>query len=213
MQMASGADTVVDNHIGIAGDSWKPTHKEELSPHHSQHDSLRKRLEAERGYPRSQDEYLSYYKGKDKNAGWETPGYLSSDDEVANKGVEGAHTTKASWEIEFVDVPKYFYFISSRCIAVDAGNHPHTAYGGDHLYYAHHDGASWQYEIADASFNVGTNASIALDTSGHAHISYFDSINYYLKYATNASGSWIITIADSVGAGAYTSLVLVSRQR
>ncbi|MFO0794368.1 MAG: hypothetical protein U0586_09935 [Candidatus Brocadiaceae bacterium] len=40
-------------------------------------------------------------------------------------------------------------------------------------------------------------ASIALDTSGKVHISYFDEINGDLKYATtNSSGSWVTTTVD-----------------
>ncbi len=210
VQMASGADAVADNHIGVAGDSRKPTHEEELSPYHSDHDPLRKRMEAERGYPRSRDEYLRYHKqGKDKNARWENPGYLPSEEAVADKGVEGAHTTKAAWAMESVDAPKLFYFIFSRSIAVDAGNHTHIAYGGDHLYYAHHDGATWHYETADASLDVGQNAAIALDTSGHAHISYHDHANRDLKYATNASGAWVTTTVDNYGWVGFISSIAI----
>ncbi|MFO0795347.1 MAG: hypothetical protein U0586_14950 [Candidatus Brocadiaceae bacterium] len=68
-------------------------------------------------------------------------------------------------------------------IAVDASNRPHIAYGGDHLYYAYHDGSKWNYPTVDASLLVGDYASIALDTSGKAHISYHDAANGALKYA------------------------------
>ena len=51
--------------------------------------------------------------------------------------------------------------------------------------------------------------SIALDTSGKAHISYLDWYygNSALKYATNGSGSWvtILTVDSSGSVGAYTS--------
>ena len=62
--------------------------------------------------------------------------------------------------------------MSSRSIAVDSNNHPHFAYGGDHLYYAYYDGSSWHYETVDSSPGVGRYASIALDESDNAHISY-----------------------------------------
>ena len=46
--------------------------------------------------------------------------------------------------------------------------------------------------------SVGYDTSIALDTSGNAHISYFyGNPDYGLKYATNASGSWVTTMVDS----------------
>ena len=48
VSMASGNDAMVDNHIGSAGDSRKPTHEEKLLPY----DSLRNRMEEERRNPR-----------------------------------------------------------------------------------------------------------------------------------------------------------------
>ena len=64
--------------------------------------------------------------------------------------------------------------MSSRAIAVDSNNHPHFAYGGDHLYYTYYDGSSWHYETVDSSPGVGRYASIALDESDNAHISYYN---------------------------------------
>ncbi len=52
---------------------------------------------------------------------------------------------------------------------------------------------------------MGWYTSLALDTTGEAHISYFDATNVSLKYTTNASGAWANTI---VGAGSYNSLAL-----
>ncbi|HHT9106707.1 MAG TPA: hypothetical protein ACFYD7_12675, partial [Candidatus Wujingus californicus] len=50
----------------------------------------------------------------------------------------------------------------------------------------------------------------ALD-SGSTYISYYDSSNGDLKYATNAYGSWVKTTLDSTGyVGQYTSIALDS---
>lgn len=102
-------------------------------------------------------------------------------------------TSADTWNCGTIIESKYFTDISSRAIAVDSNNHPHFAYGGDHLYYAYYDGSAWHYETADSSSGVGRYASIALDSSGKVHISYYDETNKDLKYATNASGSWVTT--------------------
>ena len=210
VSMASGNDAMVDNHIGSAGDSRKPTHEEKLLPYHSLHDSLRNRMEEERRNPRSRDEYLRYNtQRKDKKAGLENPRYPTSEEEVIGNGVDGAHTATGTWAIEAVDAPKLFPYNTSRIIAVDAGNHPHFVYGGNHMNYAYHDGSSWHYETADASFDVGANASLALDALGHAHISYQDNYNRDLKYATNVSGSWVTTTVDSYGWVGFTSSIAI----
>ena len=45
--------------------------------------------------------------------------------------------------------------------------------------------ASWTEETVDSDLYVGWNTSLALDASGDAHISYYDSANKCLRYATN----------------------------
>jgi hypothetical protein len=51
-------------------------------------------------------------------------------------------------------------------------------------------------------------SSIAVDASGARHISYVDGAVGGIKYATNASGSWVAITVDSPSAGGLTSLVL-----
>ncbi len=120
------------------------------------------------------------------------------------------NSSLTTWTIEAVDPPRRFSNFSSRAIAIDSNNNPHIAYGGDdHLDYAHYNGSSWVYETVDSSPGVGYSASIALDTSGKGHISYYDDTNFDLKYATNASGAWVTTTVDSSGdVGLYTSIAL-----
>jgi hypothetical protein len=69
------------------------------------------------------------------------------------------------------------------------------------------------------SDEVGLHNSIAVDSSGHAHISYavgtgtfhFNPVKV-LKYASNVSGKWVSTIVDSNGqVGGYTSIAVDSK--
>ena len=108
-------------------------------------------------------------------------------------------TSEAAWKKKVVDESKQFSNFYSRAIAVDAGGHPHIVYGGRHLYYAYYDGSRWHRKTLDSSPGVGQYASMAIDTSGMVHISYYDATNYDLKYITNASGSWVTTTVDSNG--------------
>jgi len=70
-------------------------------------------------------------------------------------------------------------------LAFDISIHPHICYqgAGNTLKYACWDGSDWQIELIDHSAAVGYYASLALDHSGFAHISYYDETNSALKYA------------------------------
>ncbi|NIN36310.1 MAG: hypothetical protein GTO60_14950, partial [Gammaproteobacteria bacterium] len=120
--------------------------------------------------------------------------------------------TGAAWTSEAIDAPKLFSTFYSRAIAIDDSGDPHIAYGEDHLYYAYHDGSSWNYETVDSSARVGQYASIAIDSStGDVHICYYDWGNGYLKYATNATGSWVAeTVDSSADVGVTTSIAVES---
>ena len=105
------------------------------------------------------------------------------------------------WVIECADCPKQFWGMTDRSLRLDAGWHPHIAYGRDHLYYAWHDGVSWHYEMVDDSPGVGDDASLALDEGDYPHISYSG-----LKYAYQDASGWHIEIVDK--GGCWTSLAL-----
>ena len=114
------------------------------------------------------------------------------------------------WTIECVDCPKYFQTMGNRGLQVDADGHVHIAYGGgDFLYYAWHDGTSWNYETVDESSSDGaTYASLALDTAGQPHIAYADG-NAHVMYAHKDVAGWQLEAVGEVPeSGNYTSLAL-----
>ncbi|MDH7486327.1 MAG: carboxypeptidase regulatory-like domain-containing protein, partial [Anaerolineae bacterium] len=80
--------------------------------------------------------------------------------------------------------------MTNRSLRLDTSGHPHIAYGGDHLYYAWHDGAAWHLETVDPSPGVGRYASLGLDGAGFPHISYHDGVHGSLKYARWTGSTW-----------------------
>lgn len=114
-----------------------------------------------------------------------------------------------AWQLTCVDCPKRFGELTDRGLRLDAAGHPHIAYGGDHLYYATHDGSIWRYETVDGSSGVGSAASLALDAAGRPAISYYDGLNQDLKFAYRDGSGWHTETVDSGGAvGVVTALDL-----
>ncbi len=61
----------------------------------------------------------------------------------------------------------------------------------------------------DTAGYVGWHTSIALDSAGNPHISYFDNTNFVLKYAYYNGSSWSIESVDTAErVGYYTSIAL-----
>jgi len=89
-------------------------------------------------------------------------------------------------------------------IAVDANGKCHIVYdgtGGDLKYATNattESGVSSMLESGAYSGLIGGD-SIAIDSYGKVHISYFRASDLDLKYATNASGSWSTSIVGNGG--------------
>lgn len=66
--------------------------------------------------------------------------------------------------------------------------------------------------VVDATGDIAADSgvSIAIDTKGFVHMSYFDSTNGNLKYATNASGSFAVSTIDNDAntIGEYSSIAI-----
>ena len=100
---------------------------------------------------------------------------------------------ESGWEIECVNCPPYFDKMTPRSAAMDDAGYIHIAYGGDHLYYAvGQPRGPWEIETVDPSPNVGLYAALALDSTGMAHIVYYDAENGFLKYACQDGGGWTV---------------------
>jgi hypothetical protein len=71
---------------------------------------------------------------------------------------------------------------------------------------------AWVIEdVVSSSGPLLTATSIALDSSGNVHISYYDMDNGDLKHATNTLGYWTTSTVDSTGnVGNYSSIVVDS---
>jgi hypothetical protein len=109
-------------------------------------------------------------------------------------------------------------------LALDTQGNPHISYydttNGD-LKYAEKigsggncgpNGDDWSCETVDSAGDVGDSTSLALDTQGNPHISYWDRTNGDLKYAhklKSQNEGWWSVVVDSAGdVGWYSSLVL-----
>jgi len=129
-----------------------------------------------------------------------------------------AYLDSTGWHIETVDSEGYAGTHTS--LALDSSGYGHISYfycGTTYypecdtmdLRYAHQDATGWYTETVDAAGEVGTYTSLALDSSGYAHISYHDEGQSDLKYAYQDAGGWHIETVDSEGeVGDYTSLAL-----
>ncbi|MFC1852639.1 hypothetical protein ACFL27_20770 [candidate division CSSED10-310 bacterium] len=102
-------------------------------------------------------------------------------------------------------------------IVIDSGGKIHICYLDKNagLKYATNLSGSWETVLLDGTQNVGWNTSLKADSNNHVHISYSDPGtvlnppgNGYLKYITNETGSWDITIVDTENAGYSTGLTV-----
>jgi hypothetical protein len=101
------------------------------------------------------------------------------------------------FKTERIDTPKKFHWMSDRSLRLDSNKRPHIVYGGDNLYYLHFNGTTWLYETIDSSPGTGKHATLALDSSGRPHASYYDMRLGALKYARKTGSVWETFIVDA----------------
>lgn len=85
---------------------------------------------------------------------------------------------------------------TSIAVGFDGTRYVAAAKGGVLYLYTNPPGKSWTREAID---NFGEYPDLKIDDSGYLHMAYYDDFNLTLKYATNQSGTWEITIVDDQG--------------
>lgn len=123
-----------------------------------------------------------------------------------------------TWDIQVVDDGDIGYGSS---LALDSSDHPHISYRtrrnddtNSHVKYAFWNGEEWFIEIVDGDSNVASYTALALDSTGHPHIAYYDQTEGDLKYASFNGSDWEIFTIDAEGdAGTASSLALDSEDR
>jgi hypothetical protein len=161
------------------------------------------------------------------NVGYYTSIAIDSNNKVhisyrdgTNKDLKYATNSSGSWVTSTID--SEVYDVEYTSIAIDSNNKVHISYYeyACDLKYATNASGSWVTSRILHSDDVcwGEYSSIAIDSNNKVHISHHqdepDGTYYALKYATNASGSWVMSTIDSGGdVGAYTSIAIDSNNK
>jgi hypothetical protein len=136
--------------------------------------------------------------------------------DATNYDLVHAMRTPGGWTLETVDSEGRVG--TAAAIDLDADDHPHIVYcdtttSSDwRMKHAEWTGTAWAIQtVPDPVPNVGRMLSLRLDGAGNPHISYRDSTNEDLRYATRTGGTWSCQAVDSAGTvGNYSSLDLDS---
>jgi hypothetical protein len=121
------------------------------------------------------------------------------------------YLTPGGWIEERINNPGHDGWDNS--ITIDENNYPHTSTidpSGVGIEYAYFNGSDWQVEpIGSGPLMYANTTSLALDTKGNPHITYYNDSTEDLMYAVRDTGNWTISVVDSTGdVGQFSSLAL-----
>jgi parallel beta-helix repeat protein len=132
-------------------------------------------------------------------------------------GLKYANYNDSAWRTETVDAGGSGTGFTPS-IAVDSTGRIHIAYfsfisgtSNCYLKYAVSSGSGWTITNVDSGNGTGQGTSLALDSHGNPHISYYDSGNNQLRYAYWNGSAWNIRIIDSVGSVGQCSSLAMDR--
>jgi len=134
-------------------------------------------------------------------------------------GLSYATRDAAGWRTEIVHAFSGWLEEGQSALTIDAAGQPHIAcylrpYNQPgQLYYAVRSASGWEVEAVDggAGQDVGRFVSLALDTAGRPHLSYYDAASGALKYAWRDAAGWHVQTVygdQQTDVGQYTALLL-----
>jgi hypothetical protein len=141
---------------------------------------------------------------------------LAYDESGNESSLSDESCSDTRWKVSTADASAFDVGSFSDIVAAPNGN-LHIAYyhgGGKDLKYAVHMAGVWTTETVASTGMTGEYPSIALDSNGAAHISYYEYgepgwVVDELKHATNASGVWTTEI---IGSGGWFSALAIDSQ-
>jgi hypothetical protein len=171
--------------------------------------------------PANEYDYSNRYVAYDSH---NHPHIVYGKDKLVHKFFDGSQ-----WQREIIDNTSG-YVGASASIAIDTNDKVHISYYDEtnhSLKYATNVSGKWAISFVDIAGYytdisgriqyvnmVGMYNSIAIDSSGYVHISYYCLDDENLKYATNSSGSWVVEVIDETDSvGKFTSLAIDSHDK
>jgi hypothetical protein len=141
--------------------------------------------------------------------------------DITKGDLKYASWTSSGWSLQTVDSTDDVGLSTS--FELDSNDNAHISYldsSSTQLKYAVQTGGGWDIQVVDlvgtANFfqNSLNYTSLALDSNGYPHISYFDGITSNLRYALWNGSSWVTQTVDALyNVGWCSSLALDSENR